>query len=486
NKQIKTVEAEEEAWLLVMSIVVDVNRVSDICESSSRRTRDESVFEKLKKAAQDGDIEELYKLIAEEQNILDHFDEVPFCETPLHLAAENGKTHFAMELVTLKPSLALKLNVSGFSPIHLALQNNHVRMVRGFIAIDSSLVRIMGRGRITPLHHVARIGDAELLSEILMACPSSIEDLTIKRETAVHIAVKNHQFMAFKVLFGWIKRANRVEILDWKDEDGNTVFHIAAAINQTEVMALLRKSVKIAAKNLNGKTAMDIFEAHQPPCFPEARTILRSAKERLFSCSTITLAEYLSKDLTFLEKRNNFLGLSNLSISRARPLTSSHRRDAIYVVVILIITTSFQAGFSPPGGFWQEDGVDHHNVYHKAGQMTMSFSNALIFNGFNGFAFLSSLYVIMILTIGLPMWKLIYCSTACLGLALLASYGTIFPYPDDSYIGYIPLIAFVYVFPLIITIMLFSVFMAFIVDKRGRSQVDFPASCFSSSHELSL
>lgn len=251
-------------------------------------------------------------------------------------------------------------------------------------------------------------------------------------------------------------------------------------------MALLRKSVKIAAKNLNGKTAMDIFEAHQPPCFPEARTILRSAKERLFSCSTITLAEYLSKDLTFLEKRNNFLGLSNLSISRARPLTSSHRRDAIYVVVILIITTSFQAGFSPPGGFWQEDGVDHHNVYHKAGQMTMSFSNALIFNGFNGFAFLSSLYVIMILTIGLPMWKLIYCSTACLGLALLASYGTIFPYPDDSYIGYIPLIAFVYVFPLIITIMLFSVFMAFIVDKRGRRLVDFPASCFSSSHELSL
>lgn len=240
NKKTKTVEAEEEAWLLVMSIVVDVNR-SDICESSSRRTRDESVFEKLKKAAQDGDIEELYKLIAEEQNILDHFDEVPFCETPLHVAAENGKTHFAMELVTLKPSLALKLNVSGFTPVNLALQNNHMRMVRGFIAIDRSLVRIMGRGRITPLHHVARIGDAELLSEILMACPFSIEDLTIKRETAVHIAVKNHQFMAFKVLFGWIKRANRVEILDWKDEDGNTVFHIAAAINQTEVkkMSLL-------------------------------------------------------------------------------------------------------------------------------------------------------------------------------------------------------------------------------------------------------
>ena len=44
--------------------------------------------------------------------------------------------------------------------------------------------------------------------------------------------------MAFKVLLGWLKRANRKEILDWKDEDGNTIFHIAASINQTEVKCL--------------------------------------------------------------------------------------------------------------------------------------------------------------------------------------------------------------------------------------------------------
>ncbi|KAF3590344.1 hypothetical protein DY000_02026217 [Brassica cretica] len=138
----KTVEAE--AWVKVMSIVVDVNRVSDV-------TQDENVYERLKKVAQDGDIERLYGLIAEDPDILGHFD---------------------------------KLNVSGYSPMHLALQVNHVRMVRGFIAMDSSLVSIKGRGRSTPLHHVARIGDAELL----FACPSSVEDLTIKCETALHIA----------------------------------------------------------------------------------------------------------------------------------------------------------------------------------------------------------------------------------------------------------------------------------------------------------
>lgn len=193
------------------------------------------IYERLDMEAQDGDIEGLYELIAEYPNILEHFDNVSFCETPLHIAAEKGQTHFAMELMNLKPSLALKLNVSGFSPMHLALQNNHIRVVRGFLAMDSSLVSTKGRGRITPLHYVAQLGNEELLSEFLFACPSSVEDLTIKCETAVHVAVKSQQFMAFKVLLGWVRRVNREEILDWKDEDGNTVFHIAASMNQTEV-----------------------------------------------------------------------------------------------------------------------------------------------------------------------------------------------------------------------------------------------------------
>ncbi|KAG7572358.1 Ankyrin repeat-containing domain superfamily [Arabidopsis suecica] len=91
----------------------------NLCESLSRN---DNILEKLKKAAQDGDIERLYELIRADENILGYFDKMPFCETPLHIAAENGQTHFAIQVMTLKPSLALKLNVKG-------------------------------RGRITPLHH---------------------------------------------------------------------------------------------------------------------------------------------------------------------------------------------------------------------------------------------------------------------------------------------------------------------------------------------
>ncbi|ESQ38456.1 hypothetical protein EUTSA_v10028682mg [Eutrema salsugineum] len=399
-----------------MSIVVDVVEVSDMVAanlsgSSSTSTQDENIYEKLKKAAQDGDIGRLYQLIAEDPDILGHFDKVPFCETPLHIAAERGQTHFAMELMIIKPSFASKLDVSGFSPLHLALQNNHIRMARGFVAIDSSLVSIKGIGGNTPLHHVAQLGDAELLSEFLFACPSSIEDLTTKCETAVHIAVKNQQLLAFKVLYGWVKRENRKEILDWKDEDGNTVFHIAASMNQTEVIKLLRKIVKVKAKNLDGKTAMDILQTHQSPCFPKESRLLHNAKERLLGRSTTTLAEYLSKNLSFIERRNNLLGMSNLSMTGDMSLNTSNRHDAILVVAALIVTATYQACLSPPGGIWQENSnPEDEDFYgfrfkfkHFAGEMTMDFDSALIFIALNGLAFLLSLYVIIILIAGLPM-----------------------------------------------------------------------------------
>ncbi|CAE6191869.1 unnamed protein product [Arabidopsis arenosa] len=396
NKNKQTAEAR--AWISLVIAERGVNRVSVMAAQNV------NIYERLNEAAQVGDIERLYKLIEEDPKILGHFDELPFCETPLHIAAERGQTHFAMELMTLKPSLALKLNPSGFSPMHLALENNHFQTVRGFVAIDSNLVSIKGRGRITPLHYVAQIGHAELLTEFLFACPSSVEDLTIKCETAVHIAVKNHQLLAFKVLWGWVQREHKEEILDWKDEDGNTVFHIAASINQTEVMKLLRRTVKVKAKNLAGKTAMDILQTHQSPRFPKEN----------------------SPDST---------------------------QDNDYNV-------------------------------HAAGQMTMSFNHALLFFIVNGVAFFSSLFVIMILIIGLPMWMVLYGSTAALGIANYASFSDTFPNPNSPFrevaASLLPI-----AYPVITGFILFPPIVAFFVNRRRRNQVDFPAMYFTPSQGLS-
>lgn len=100
---------------------------------------------------------------------------------------------------------------------------------------DTDLLRVKGGNNITPLHYAAEIGEDEILTEFLCACPSTIEDLTNRCQTVVHIAVKNRHLKASKVLLGWLTRVNMKEVMQWKDEDGNTVLHIATSTNRPKV-----------------------------------------------------------------------------------------------------------------------------------------------------------------------------------------------------------------------------------------------------------
>ncbi|XP_017984857.1 PREDICTED: receptor-interacting serine/threonine-protein kinase 4-like [Theobroma cacao] len=84
--------------------------------------------ERLRRAAQSGNIDALYDLIQDDADVLRRIDEMQFVDTPLHIAAAAGHTEFAMELMNLKPSFARKLNQCGFSPLHLALQNKQEKM----------------------------------------------------------------------------------------------------------------------------------------------------------------------------------------------------------------------------------------------------------------------------------------------------------------------------------------------------------------------
>ncbi|MFQ6646875.1 hypothetical protein Gotur_019015, partial [Gossypium turneri] len=53
--------------------------------------------ERLRTAARTGNVTDLYNLIQRDGNVLRHFDEVEFVDTPLHIAAEEGCIRFAME-----------------------------------------------------------------------------------------------------------------------------------------------------------------------------------------------------------------------------------------------------------------------------------------------------------------------------------------------------------------------------------------------------
>ena len=77
-------------------------------------------IERMKQVAESGDVNAFYQLIGEDVKLLEHIDQLPFVQTPLHIVAFTGNIQFAMEMMGLKPSFAWKLNPDGFSPIHLA------------------------------------------------------------------------------------------------------------------------------------------------------------------------------------------------------------------------------------------------------------------------------------------------------------------------------------------------------------------------------
>uniref|UniRef100_A0A7N2LCA0 Ankyrin repeat-containing protein n=1 Tax=Quercus lobata TaxID=97700 RepID=A0A7N2LCA0_QUELO len=194
----------------------------------------------------DNNIDEFYNLIGEDEKLLEHIDELPFFNTPLHIAASYGNIRFALEMMSLKPSFARKLNQNGFSPIHLALRNKHKVLVRKLLQIDGDLVRVKGRECLTPLHYmVESFEDLALLELFLEVCPDSITDVTVENKTALHIALKYDKLKAFKLIVEWLAincsendQFNERKVLGWRDNEGNTVLHIAVSEKKTQASSL--------------------------------------------------------------------------------------------------------------------------------------------------------------------------------------------------------------------------------------------------------
>ncbi|KAF8031677.1 hypothetical protein BT93_D0788 [Corymbia citriodora subsp. variegata] len=396
---------------------------------------------RLHQAIANDDVEDLHNLIEEEPELLDCVSKHPFPHTPLHLAAATGKTQVAVEIAILKPSFARKLNSKGDSPMHLALQFEHYQTVRALMTRDPKLIRVPGQHGITALHYVAtKEGDdeVELLAEFLCACKSSIEDLTSRCETAVHVAINNHNVKAFKVLVGWLKRMNLTEILNWKDQDGNTVLPIAVFEKQAEIISMVIGHVKVYAKNLQGKTAVQMFKENPSGDRNLARRFRHKElleKLRAFLVSLYfhkedldirPLPRFLSRKLTLFEWLTIWFGLRDESV-----------RDIILLVCTLVTTATYQAALTPPGGYWQDNSSNppaHSTIVtanssriaveepHEAGNIILSGSSLYQFTALNSLIFLSSVCAICITAIPLlPRTLPVYLLMLTLGLSFFAT-----------------------------------------------------------------
>ncbi|XP_057720343.1 ankyrin repeat-containing protein BDA1-like [Arachis stenosperma] len=298
----------------------------------------------LVRAASFGNINMFYRAIQQNPNILEEVDAIPFVNTPLHIAASAGHMEFAIEIMGMKPSFGFKLNPQGLSPIHVALHNNHYSLVDRLVEINKDLVRVEGKERLTPLHLLCQSGSEgsiRLLTDFLDICPDSIKDVNVRKETALHIAVRCGNVSALQEIVDWLKQntfkgADDLErsILNRTTVDGNNILHLATICGNTQAVMLLigTKRMEKNAKNSWNQTALDL--AHS---YPEIERILEGAKAKRGAATNHGRHPKL---------RNPGL----VVIRRIRNNVSSQQREAYLVVTALIITSVYQTALSPPGG----------------------------------------------------------------------------------------------------------------------------------------
>ncbi|XVF83538.1 hypothetical protein PTKIN_Ptkin16aG0497100 [Pterospermum kingtungense] len=117
-----------------------------------------------------------------------------------------------MEIMSLKPSFARKLNHEGLSPIHLALEKGHKELVLNLIEYAKDLVRVKGKKE---------------------DCPEPIRDVTTENQSALHIAVRNNKEEALKILCNMLRKTDCCQdVVNQTERNGDTALHIAARDNR--------------------------------------------------------------------------------------------------------------------------------------------------------------------------------------------------------------------------------------------------------------
>ncbi|TYH60660.1 hypothetical protein ES332_D08G310300v1 [Gossypium tomentosum] len=325
----------------------------------------------LRDIAGTGDTDALYALIRKDPNMLEHIDQIPFIDTPLHIAANEGQIKFAMEMINLKPSFGRKLNQDGFSPMHLAFKMGHTKLVLRLLQTDKDLVRVKGREGMTPFHCAAAAGNSNLLFQFLETCPECVEDVTVLNETALHLALKNKHTDAFNFLLGWLRKNRRRggkdlerKVMNWRDDDDNTALHIAATRKQHQAVQLLLDSfygLDVKAKNSEGLTAREIIE---------------NVGRQGLNMSSAEDDDRTTAKIKRIKKRTSRPERALVKLIRTKNGLSENMINATLVVAALVITAIYQSSLSPPRGLWQGDKISNPTN-------TSNLTTTTKFGGFN-------------------------------------------------------------------------------------------------------
>ncbi|KAJ0963291.1 hypothetical protein J5N97_028413 [Dioscorea zingiberensis] len=388
--------------------------------------------QRLEAACHSGDLAMLHNLLREDKLLLHRLSiTTASIDSPLHIAASLDHTEFSEELITRKPDLALELNSRGLSALHLASAHGHLSIVKQLISkVGSHLCLLKDKDGRLPVHTAAMKGRISILEELINACPESARALTYRKESVLHLAVQFNssetlEYLVEKLGVGVGGEINDIQLLNLKDDKGNTILHHAVARRQLKTVKLLlsKEGMEVNAMNLKGLTALDVLlespSEHGDLMLGE---VIRAANGKVTgevlnhqpsiqtNTTPITPTDYESS--TSHTRR----WVPSLFRRRARPTSKkkvkvedNYTPGQLMVVATLIATITFQSGLNPPGGLITQ--LEHGSGDNTSISDSTLPGAAILRSDLGGFLLLdmiglfSSLSIILILICVVPRRK---------------------------------------------------------------------------------
>nr|XP_016497843.1 PREDICTED: protein ACCELERATED CELL DEATH 6-like [Nicotiana tabacum] len=275
----------------------------------------------------------------------------PFNRTPLHAAVIHQHTDCARLLWQWNKSSCEEADVSGWNSLHYAVNLGLKEVVSDMLGWRKSLAYLPAGSEnrwTTTFHIAASAGDENMINELLKYCPDCWEMLDSRDKNALHVAILNNQYMLVNSL---LKSTKWDSLADDADDDGNTPLHLLAASSYWAHVPVKLRENPIAKKmsfNKENQTPLDVALS----CLKRT-TNKESISDSLY-CDFANIGRLGRREtpvntLDEIDIQREFLKRAKERETEIKGIMSAAQIHL--VVATLLVTVTFAAGFTLPGGF---------------------------------------------------------------------------------------------------------------------------------------